>query len=219
VTTLTPRQRESLERVLSQAQQRGFLGPGPVGPQIDHALGFAQAAGPPDGDALDLGSGGGLPGLVLGVVWPEVRWLLLDAQLRRVTFLSAAVDELGLAERVRTLQARAEEVGRDERHRGKYSLVVSRSFGPPAVVAECGAPLLRVGGHLVVSEPPGSEDGADKKRWPLADLTPLGLEPDPADKATGYRSTAAGFARFVQARPCPDRYPRRVGVPARRPLF
>jgi 16S rRNA (guanine527-N7)-methyltransferase len=100
--------------------------------------------------------------------------------------------------------------------------VVSRSFGPPPVVAECAAPLLRVGGHLVVSEPPAREDGTDGSgptRWPPEDLAALGLEPDPPPLESDPRATAAGFARFIQARPCPDRYPRRAGVPVRRPLF
>jgi 16S rRNA (guanine527-N7)-methyltransferase len=96
--------------------------------------------------------------------------------------------------------------GRDPDRRAAMGLVVSRSFGPPPVVAECAAPFLRVGGRLVVSEPPEAAD-----RWPIEGLAALGLEPDPLD--------TAGFVRFRQTFPCPDRYPRRDGVPAKRPLF
>ncbi len=108
------------------------------------------------------------------------------------------------------VEDRAERVGRDPARRGMADLVVARSFGPPAVVAECAAPLLRPGGVLLVSEPPGEVDG---DRWPGAPLGELGL-----GTSRGIRD-GYGYRAMVQVRPCPDRYPRRVGVPAKRPLF
>jgi 16S rRNA (guanine527-N7)-methyltransferase len=91
--------------------------------------------------------------------------------------------------------------------------VVVRSFGPPAVTAECGAPFLRVGGLLVVSEPPAEEGKALEERWPADGLAPLGLEP--AERWTEPFTYHASR----QVTPCPDRYPRRVGIPTKRPLF
>ena len=70
------------------------------------------------------------------------------------------------------LGAAAEDAGRDAEWRGGFDLVTARSFGAPAVVAECGAPFLRVGGRLVVSEPPS--DGPT--RWPVEGLAAVGLE-------------------------------------------
>jgi len=135
--------------------------------------------------------------------------VLVEAGERRAAFLARAVAELGLAGRVRVERHRAEELGRDPTHRGRYPLVTARSFGPPAVAAECAAPLLAVGGRLIVSEPPGESSG----RWPVAALAGLGLE---AEAAVRVR---AGYQVLVQARPCPERFPRRSGVPAKRPLF
>jgi len=92
-------------------------------------------------------------------------------------------------------------------------VVTARSFGPPAVVAECAAPLLRTGGWLVVSEPPDQSDEEAARRWPAEPLAQLGLRP-------GERLQAAFDYRVLsQAEPCPERFPRRNGVPARRPLF
>jgi 16S rRNA (guanine527-N7)-methyltransferase len=162
------------------------------------------------GGALDLGSGGGLPGLVLAVADPSMRWTLLDARERSVAFLSEAVAELGLGHRVRVVLGRAEEVGRDPEHRGRYGLVVARGFGPPAVTAECAAALLEVGGHLVVSEPPGSRG----ERWPEEPLAALGM----CWKSIVRRS-AGSVAVLEQVGPAPTRFPRRTGVPAKRPLF
>lgn len=189
---------------LEESRALGFLGPGPVGPHLAHALGFARAWGrPAPGMALDLGSGGGVPGLVLACWWPSTRWVLLDAMERRTAFLERVTSRVAAAAVVRT---RAEEYARS--HRGSFDLVTARSFGPPAVAAECAAPLLRPGGMLVVSEPPGSS-----QRWPAEPLAALGLVP---------LREIAGNARYrvlLQTEPCPERFPRRTGMPAKRPLF
>lgn len=194
--------------VLEEARSWGFLGPGPVADHVAHAEAFAAAVSLPPDRALDLGSGGGVPGLVLAGRWPTTRWVLLDSQERRTAFLAGAVARLGWQDRVQVVRARAEEAGRDPDLRAAFDLVTARSFGPPAVTAECAAPFLRVGGHLLVSEPPEAVD-----RWPAAGLAPLGLE------VVGVRTGAHRMAALEQITGCPDSYPRAVGRPAKRPLF
>ena len=195
--------------VLADARQAGHLGPGPLDPQIDRSLALCSAVDPPSsGTIVDLGSGGGLPGLVMAAAWPDTTWVLLDGRDLRAAFLHDAVARLGWAERVTVLGERAERAGRGPlRHR--CSLVVARAFGPPATTAECAAPLLVPGGHLIVTEPPGGDD----RRWPETGLAALGLVRD--------RSVVDPVALVVlrQQTVCPDRYPRRVGVPAKQPLF
>jgi 16S rRNA (guanine527-N7)-methyltransferase len=196
---------------LERSQRLGFIGPGPVAEHVAHASGFAAGLDAPPGRFLDLGSGGGVPGLVLAALWPSAKAVLLDAGERRVAFLQEAVARLGLESRVEALRARAEEAGRVAELRGAFDLVVARSFGAPAVTAECGAPFLRVGGRLVVSEPP--EDRHSGDRWPPDGLAPLGLVVGPSWRAP------YGYQALVQRELCPSRYPRRVGQPSKRPLF
>lgn len=200
-----------LPEVLRRSRELGFLGPGPVGAHIEHASAFAPAL--PDGArVLDLGSGGGVPGLVLAVQRPDLRLVLLDVRQRRVRFLDAAIHDLGVADRVDAVEGRAEDVARDPAFRHRFDAVVSRSFGAPAVTAECAVAFLRApGGVLLVSEPP---DPADD-RWSSALLGELGLEDG------GLVAAEADGARVRQLRvvtQCPDRYPRRSGIPAKRPL-
>ena len=202
-----------LEAVLERSRRLGFLGPGSLRVQAEHAAGFAVAVTDPPGRLLDLGSGGGVPGLVLVGMWPHCRATLLDAGERRCAFLAESVDQLGWADRVTVVRSRAEEAGRQPDMRGAFDLVVARSFGPPAVTAECGAPFLDGGGRLVVSEPPGDGPGAGSDRWPEAGLAELGL------RAGGVWREPFHYRAFVRERPCPDRYPRRPGIPAKRPLF
>jgi 16S rRNA (guanine527-N7)-methyltransferase len=200
---------------LEEAQTLGFLGPGGIERQVRHARGFAAASAPEaPGEptrVLDLGSGGGLPGLIVALEWPRATVVLLEASVRRCAHLRRAVEGAGLADRVEVLQARAEEAGRDPGQRGTFDVVVARSFGAPAVTAECAAPFLAVGGHLVVSEPPAPPPGIE--RWPVGGLAELGMAPERAVSAEFH------FQLVRQVAPCPDRYPRRVGIPAKRPLF
>ena len=135
--------------------------------------------------------------------------MLLDGNLRRTTFVREALPTLGLADRVEVLTDRAETVGRDPKWRGRADLVVARGFGPASVTAECAAPLLAVGGACVVAEPPG---GAPE-RWPVEGLAALHLIED------GRTVTPVAMQRLRLTEPCPDRYPRRVGIPQKRPLF
>jgi 16S rRNA (guanine527-N7)-methyltransferase len=186
---------DRLSSVLADAQRLGFIGRGPIPAAVEHAGRFA-AATPRDAErAVDLGSGGGLPGLVVAVERPHLHVVLLDASERRTTWLQRAVHRLDLGERIEVVAARAEEFGRDPAWRGHFDVVYSRGFGPAAVTAECAAPLLRVGGTLIVSEPPEP----DEDRWDLGWLDTLGLE---------RADDAAGLALLRQVRPSPRRFPR-----------
>ncbi len=196
----------------------GFLGPGPLDPQIRHAQGFAAIARRLSengaGRLVDLGSGGGLPGLVVATEWPEITVALLEANGRRAAFLRRAVERLELGGRVFVLEERAEVCGREPGSRAAFDGVLARSFGRPAVLAECAAPLLKVGGWLLVSEPPRVE-GEDRRgtRWPPEPLRQLGLEPaEVIHEGFEYRT-------LRQRQTCPERFPRRNGVPAKKPLF
>ena len=193
--------------VLERARRLGVLGPGPVDEHVVHAERFIDALEdfPAGSVVVDLGSGAGVPGLVVADRCRDLRLALLESLERRAALLDEAVAELGWQDRVTVLHARAEEVGRDTEWRGRADAVLARSFGPPATTAECAAPLLRVGGRLVVSEPP---DGSD--RWPAEGLAALGMAPAVA---------GAGVSLIAQAEPCPEGFPRRVGLPAKRPLF
>lgn len=157
---------------------------------------------------LDLGSGGGIPGLVAAALLPETGCTLLDGRDERARLLARYVEELGWSERVAVVAARAELAGHGPL-RGQFDAVVARGFGAPAVTAECGAAFLRLGGALVVSDPP---EGAGD-RWPIEGLRRVGLQPLPLPCQRWALSC------FMLDTPVADRYPRRVGIPAKRPLF
>lgn len=195
-----------LRDVFGRARSIGLLGPGPVEDHITHAARFFRAAGEPPTSVIDLGSGAGVPGLVLALAWPQSRIVLLDGMTKRTAFLRSAVEELDVAARVGVVEGRAEDLARSSALRGTFEVVTARGFGPPAVTAECATGFLAVGGRLLVSEPPDQ-----RERWPSEGLEILGMERAHTDEPF--------MALIRQVHAAPDRYPRRVGVPERRPLF
>jgi len=194
-----------LQDVLLDAQRLGFLGPGPVAEHVTHARRLLAVL-PDHGRSVDLGAGGGVPGLVLALMTPGLHWTLVESHQRRSAWLREAVQRLSLEDRVDVLAERAELTGRGPL-RGVALAVTARSFAAPGITAECAAPLLAVGGRLWVAEPPKPVPG----RWPEAGLAQLGLAPAPA--------AVPSWKGFVATKACPERYPRRVGIPAKRPIF
>ena len=224
----------SLNEALLAAREAGFLGPGPIDRHLRHAQGFVDLAKrqphvTEKPRILDLGSGGGLPGLVVAQQWPHATLVLLDANRRRASFLERSVISCGLQSRVSVVQQRAEVSGRDLAFRATFDGVVARSFGVPAVVAECAAPFLRKGGWLIVSEPPAEKIEAplphrtrvdaeevtpdETARWPSGPLAQFGLTP------VAFIREEFGYEILSQTELCPDAFPRRDGVPSRKPLF
>lgn len=230
-----------LTRLLEEARVLGHLGPDAVEHHIDHSLGFMEILDslPPDISRLpllDLGSGGGVPGLVLAVARQPRPIVLLDGSVRRCTWLRSAVDRLGVSEVVEVVAERAEVAGKSARWRHGFGMVVARLFGRPAVTAECAAPFLGEGGILVVSDaratidekerdeaPRDAADGtgdpiaaesAQAARWPSEGLAELGLGSARPQLARGY-----SFITVARVSPCCERYPRRTGIPTKRPLF
>lgn len=164
--------------------------------------------------ALDLGSGGGVPGIVLALARPQIAWTLVDAERRKADALRSFVEALGLS-RVEVIAERAETLGRDPAHRASYDVVAARACAALPVLVEYALPLLRIGGSLLAWK--GAID-AEELRAGGAAASALGGSA-PATHPAGFG--ALGDHRFVVVRKewaTPDGYPRRPGQARRRPL-
>lgn len=224
-----------LVSVLTRARELGFLGPVAIQDHLVNGADFAAAMlrqtpdSAPGGvaatalraraklrdpaaplDVVDLGSGGGVPALVLAVVCSGAHLTLVERGERRCDFLREAIETLELSGRAVVVEGEAESSSRDPSLSGRFDVVTARSFGPPAVTAESGVRFLRMGGHLVVSDPPGQRTG----RWPQEGLALLGL-----CLAAGYDGVRTSLSRAQRCGDLDDRYPRRAATVRKRPLF
>jgi 16S rRNA (guanine527-N7)-methyltransferase len=138
---------------------RGLIGPREA-PRLweRHLLNCALLADalPLDADVCDLGTGAGLPGLVLAIRRPDLRMTLVEPLLRRTTFLTEVVEELGL-ERVEVVRARAEELHGS----AEFSVVTSRAVAPLGRLLDWSMPLVRQGGHLVAMKGASAQEEVD----------------------------------------------------------
>jgi 16S rRNA (guanine527-N7)-methyltransferase len=111
---------------------------------------------------VDVGSGAGLPGIPLAVRRPDLRVTLLEPLLRRYNFLTQAVDELGLNDRVEVVRARAED------HQNRYDVVTARAVAPlPRLLTWC-VPLMGSSGELLALKGSSAESEIDQSRPLLA---------------------------------------------------
>jgi 16S rRNA (guanine527-N7)-methyltransferase len=164
--------------------------------------------------SLDLGSGGGVPGIPLALARRDVRWLLVDSARKKTDALASFVAALDLPN-VEVLAERAETLGRDRAHREQHDLVTARACAALPVLAEYALPLLRAGGTLLAWKGPMSADELRAGRAAAAELGNAVVELRDSGVA------ALGDHRFVVIRKVdatPDRYPRRPGVPAQHPI-
>jgi len=123
-----------------------------------------------------------------------------------MNFLHQVMDWPGAPLRAELITGRAEEVAREPEMEATFDLVTARSFGPPSVTAECAARFLRMGGALIVSEPP---DDSETGRWNIEVLEMLGLE------ARGRVRHGAAFQVLVKTRATPKEFPRAIGIPGK----
>ena len=150
---------DALVEALEVSQRLGMLGRRPIRDVIDHARAFVDALSTTTGTVVDLGSGGGVPGLVIAVDRPDLDVVLVERRQTRADHLVRLVSRLELTNRV---SVRAVDAARLHEALQPVEAVVARSFGGSDVTLRAAVPLLTPGGRIVVSEPPEQ----DASRWP-----------------------------------------------------
>lgn len=163
---------------------------------------------------VDVGSGGGMPGLPLKIAFPQIRVTLVESVGKKAAFLRETVAQLGLAD-VEVVGARAELAGRDPNHRDAYDWATARGLAKLPVVIELCAPFLAPGGLLVAQRSGDLETQLTHaapafKALHLWSRTPIELDLPGLD---GH-----GLIVGEKYAPTPQAYPRRPGLPNKRPL-
>ena len=200
----------ALDAAWMPARRAGVLGSASTPTLIAHAAGYLPAACRvfDEFTGIDLGTGAGVPGVVLAALRPNSRWVLVDGNERRCEMAQRAVRALDLSDRVAVLHSRVEEVAHASEHRASYDLVVARAFGPPAELAECALPLVAARGRLVTSVVE-----ATLEQW-MGAAEELGLE---LEVTSGVDE--ARYLSVAPSNPAPASWPRRPAARRRTPLF
>lgn len=165
--------------------------------------------------AVDIGTGGGFPGIPLAIRYPETHFLLTDSAHKKVDFLREAIEELGLLNAV-PYWGRAELLGRDDNYRGKYHIVLVRAVAHLGLLLEYALPLLQTGGRLIAMKGPSGEAEISESEQALQALGGSVRE------VRRLQLPAAGERLLVvveKIRPTPAQYPREGSAMKKKPLF
>jgi 16S rRNA (guanine527-N7)-methyltransferase len=165
--------RRTVEEVLTTAQRVGTLGDRPIPEVMEHAQAFVEALADVTGTVIDIGTGAGVPGLVIAQERPDLALVLADRRATRMDALRMGVSGLGWSDRITVLTCDIADLVKQPEHAGQYDAVVCRGFGSPEVTAPLARPLLKNGGTLIVSEPPSPKPS----RWTSELLEKTGFEP------------------------------------------
>ena len=167
------------------------------------------------GRVLDVGSGAGFPGVPLRIAFPDLRMELLEATGKKAAFLRELVDALGLLD-VAVHHGRAEDLGRDPTLRGAFDAVLVRGVAKLATLAELTLPFLRVGGVLVAHKSAGVD--AEVSGAAEAVRTLGGAEPVVHTVGAPGLDDGRTLVVVEKVTETPGKYPRRSGMPAKRPI-
>lgn len=167
----------------------------------------------PEARMIDVGTGAGFPGMVLGILKPEWDIVLLDSLNKRVEFLNDVISELSL-KNVMAIHGRAEDLARDEKYRIGFDLVVSRAVADMSLLLELCIPFVSDEGCFVAYKGPKFSDELSLSSHAMDELKVKHLFENSFDLAGADRT----LVFFVRDGELPEKYPRRAGIPAKRPL-
>jgi len=164
---------------------------------------------PAGATVIDVGTGGGVPGVPLAIVRPDLRFTLLDATAKKTAFVRATMDMFGV-EHAKVVTARAEAAGRDPEHRDAYDAAIARAVGPMATIAELATPFVKQNGVALLIK--GEKAGEELENAKAALHLLLSHHAGTLETPTGR------VVILEKMRPTPKAYPRANGEPKRKPL-
>lgn len=194
----------------SSVQVKHFLDSLTVAPTLS-----AQEVINPDFKIVDIGTGAGLPGLPLKILFPQPRLVLLEPTTKKTVFLQHIVRKLEL-ENVEVVNSRAEEAAHSPLYREQFALVLSRAVALLPTLVELTLPFCRIGGRFVAQKKGEIEQEVNRANEAIAIL---GGKLKQIRKIELEEFTDARYLVIIdKICPTPDKYPRRAGLPKRRPI-
>lgn len=179
------------------------------------ALGYVGVADLPPLRVLDLGTGGGFPGLVLAILKPEAEFTLMDATRKKIEVLKNIIGKLGL-KNVACIVSRAEELAHDSNFRESFDFVVARAVAKLPVLLELACGFVKVGGFFIAYKGPSYKEEIDMSLQAASILGFKFAEVKEYELPEGFGKRA--LLVYRKEREAEKKYPRRVGMPRKKPL-
>lgn len=163
---------------------------------------------------IDIGSGAGFPALVLAIHCPDAQFVLVESDLKKSEFLRASCSELSLTN-VQVIRERAEIIGRDPVYRGQFDCCTSRAVAAMNIMLEYGIPLIKQGGSLLLWKGKNYQQELEEARTAMEILHAR------AGEIYAYNLLEEKdrvIIEVIKEADTPEQYPRRTGIPSKRPL-
>ena len=164
---------------------------------------------------IDIGTGAGMPGVILRIVFPEPEIVLFDSLKKRLSFLDEVIERLSL-KHISTLHGRAEDLGQDKQYRESFDLAVSRAVARMNVLLEYGLPLVKTGGVFV----PYKSGDVDEELKEAHNA--LGMLGGSVEDRTTFQLPDSDMSRSLiiirKKKPTPKSFPRKAGLPSKKPI-
>jgi len=164
---------------------------------------------------IDLGTGAGFPGIPLKIMSPKAEITLVDSLKKRCLFLEKTLSELAI-NGVVVINDRAENLGQNKKYRGIFDLSLSRAVAHTRILIELHAPLLKIGGEMLLLKGPGIEEEITVSQKAAEELGVKLFDLIKYELPEGYGQRA--IAIFKKIKDTPEKYPRRPGIPEKKPL-
>lgn len=178
--------------------------------------GFPEATSGKTLRIIDVGSGAGLPGLPLRIVRPDICLVLMEVTAKKAEFLQHIIDILKLGD-VEVVNERAETAAHDSNYREQFDVVVTRALAPLTTLAELTLPFAAVGGRVIALK---KGDISDEIASAARAIETLGGEKaEVVDIRLDELPDKRCLVSIAKVAPTPPSYPRRPGIPAKRPLL
>lgn len=164
---------------------------------------------------IDIGTGGGFPGIPIKIVKDDLKITLLDSLKKRITFLDEVVNELDLKD-VETIHGRAEDFARDKKYREQYDVAVSRAVANMTVLSEFCIPFVKKGGYFVALKGPSIKEELNEAQKAIKLLG--GKLQDIREVEIEGSDLRHNLVIIEKVKETPKGYPRKAGIVTKKPL-